>query len=216
MTTQETTTDTRVVIIEAALKCFQNQGLRKTTIVDITREAGVSRSTTYEYFADKAAIVEACAEHASQLFYREMARAMDRGATLEDKLARAAVVVTRGRQFLEPEKYFDAEEVSLMLTRNAATLLRECGDFLAPYLAAAKLTGEVDKDLDVEAAAEWYARMLFSLFTTPSSRFDMSDPQVIETFVRKHVVRGFSGESPSRQRRLPRSGGLSDGMWIRR
>jgi len=197
----QATTDTRVVIIEAALKCFQNQGLRKTTIVDITRAAGVSRSTVYEYFGDKAAIVEACAEHASQLFYREMALAMDRGHTLEDRLSRAAVVVTRARQLIEPEKYFDADEVSLLLTRNAALLLRECGEFLTPYLTAAKLTGEVRKDLDVEAAAEWFSRILFSLFTTPSTRLDASDPEAVAAFVRQHAVRGFTGQSPSRPRR---------------
>ena len=28
--------------------------------------------------------------------------------------------------------YFDADEVSLLLTKNAAVLLRECGEFLAP------------------------------------------------------------------------------------
>ena len=70
----ETTTDTRVAIIEAALRCFRTQGLRKTTIVDITRAAAVSRSTVYEYFADKPAIVEATADYASQRFYRELAR----------------------------------------------------------------------------------------------------------------------------------------------
>ena len=199
----ETTTDTRVAIIEAALECFRTQGLRKTTIVDITRVAAVSRSTIYEYFADKSAIVAATAEYASQLFYREIARGMDRGRTLEDKLGNAAVVVTRGRQFLEPERYFDADAVSLLLTKNAAKLLRECGDFLAPYLAAAKVTGEVRKDLDVETAAEWFARMLFSLFTTPSARLDMNDPNVVRAFVRRargpRVLR--SGVEPAQAQR---------------
>lgn len=199
--TQATTTDTRVAIIEAALKCFRAQGMNKTTIVDITRAAGVSRSTIYEYFRDKSSIVEAAAEYASQLFYREMSIAMNRGNTLEDRLSRAAVVVIRGRQFLEPEKYFDADEVSLLLTRHAATLLRECGDFLVPYLKAAKLTGEVRKELDVEAAAEWFARMLFSLFTTPSSRVDMNNSKVVQAFVRDHVVQGFAAHAPARSRR---------------
>ncbi len=120
------------------------------------RAADVSRSTVYEYFRDKAEIVEACAEHSSQKFYREMAKAMGKGETLEDKLTLAAVFVTRARRFFEPEKYFDADEVSLLLTKNAAVLLRECTEFLAPYLTAAKLTGEVRKDLDVAAAGEWY------------------------------------------------------------
>jgi AcrR family transcriptional regulator len=198
--TAETTTDTRELIIESALACFRRQGLNKTTIVDIARAADVSRSTVYEYFRDKAAIVEACAEHSSQRFYREMARAMGPGDSVEDKLALAAVFVTRARRIVEPEMYFDADEVGLLLTKNAAVLLRECGEFLAPYLAAAKLTGEVRKDLDVVAAGEWFARMLFSLFSTPSSTLDMDNDEVVADFVRSHVVRGFTNDRAGRSR----------------
>ena len=74
------TTDTRLVILEAALRCFRTRGVHKTTIIEIGRDAGVSRSTVYEYFPDKRAVVDAASEHALQLFYRSMARAMDRGS----------------------------------------------------------------------------------------------------------------------------------------
>jgi AcrR family transcriptional regulator len=200
MTSPTTTTDTREVIIESAMTCFGRHGLDKTTVVDIARAADVSRSTVYEYFRDKAEIVEACAEHSSQKFYREMAKAMGRGDSLEDKLTLAAVFVTRARRFIEPETYFDADEVSLLLTKNAAVLLRECTEFLAPYLTAAKLTGEVRKELDVAAAGEWYARMLFSLFSTPSSTLDMDDDEIVADFVRSHVVRGFTNDRAGRSR----------------
>ncbi len=195
-----TATDTRELIIESAFACFREHGLNKTTVVDIARAADVSRSTVYEYFHDKAEIVEACAESSSQRFYREMARAMGRGESLEEKLTRAAVFVTRARRFVEPEMYFDADEVSVLLTKNAAVLLRECGEFSAPYLTAAKLTGEVRKELDVAAAGEWFARMLFSLFSTPSSMFDMDDDEVVADFVRSHAVRGFTNSRVVRTR----------------
>src|SRR5437868_15490331 len=78
MTVDTTATDTREIIIAAAMACFGRHGLTKTTVVDIARAADVSRSTVYEYFQDKSAIVEACAEHSSQRFYREMAKAMGR------------------------------------------------------------------------------------------------------------------------------------------
>jgi AcrR family transcriptional regulator len=199
MTVDTTATDTREVIITAAMACFGRHGLTKTTVVDIARAADVSRSTVYEYFQDKSAIVEACAEHSSQRFYREMARAMGRGESLEDKLTRAAVFVARARRFVEPETYFDADEVSLLLTKNAAVLLRECTEFLAPYLTAAKLTGEVRKDLDVAAAGEWFARMLFSLFSTPSSTLNMDDDEVVADFVRSHAVQGFTSSRTPRR-----------------
>lgn len=193
-------TDTRELIVESAFACFGQQGLQKATIVDIAKRAGVSRSTIYEYFSDKAAIVEACAEHASERFYREMTKAMDRGSSLEDKLCSAAVFVTQARRVIASEKYFDEDAISLLLTKDAAVLLRECVEFFAPYLSAARLTGEVRKDLDVEAAGEWFARILFSLFSTPSSTLDMDDPDVAAEFVRAHVVRGFASDR-SRPRR---------------
>jgi AcrR family transcriptional regulator len=200
MTTEVTATDTRELIIESAFDCFRRHGLDKTTVVDIARAADVSRSTVYEYFRDKAAIVEACAEGASQKFYREMANAMRKGATLEEQLVFAGVFVASARRVIEPEDYFDVDEVSLLLTKNAAVLLRECTEFLAPYLGAAKLTGEVRKDLDVAAAGEWYARMLFSLFSTPSSMLNMDDDNVVAEFVRSHAVRGFTGARPGRMK----------------
>ncbi|HEV7580992.1 MAG TPA: TetR/AcrR family transcriptional regulator [Mycobacterium sp.] len=193
-------TDTRELIVESAFACFGKQGLQKATIVDIAKRAGVSRSTIYEYFSDKAAILEACAEHASQQFYREMAKAMDRGSTLEDKLCSAAVFVTQARRVISSEKYFDEDAVSLLLTKDAAVLLRESVEFLAPYLSAAKLTGEIRKDLDIEAAAEWFARILFSLFSTPSPIRDMDNPDVVTEFVSAHVVRGFASDRPRPRR----------------
>jgi len=191
--TYATAVDTRAVLISAAFKCFRTHGLQKTTIVDIARAAEVSRSTFYEYFRDKETILEACAEAASQSFYRKLARAIDRhgGSTLEDKLVRACVFVTQARRVVEPELYFDQDEVNLMLTKNASTLLQECGEFLAPYISAARLTGDVRSDLDIRTAAEWIARMLFSLFTTPSPNIDMTDDDMVADFVRSYVVRGL-------------------------
>lgn len=199
--TQATAADTRELIISAAFACFRTTGLRKTTMVDIARAADVSRSTLYEYFRDKETIVEACAEAASQRFYRNMAKAVDRhgGSTLEGRLTRAAVFVVQARQVVEPEVYFDSEEVNLMLTKNAATLLQECAEFLAPYVSAARVTGEVRSDIDVPTATEWFARMLFSLFTTPSPYFDAHDEDAVADFVRAYAVRGFVEERGRRR-----------------
>ena len=205
MTPASRTEDTRQTIIDAAFDCFRHYGLRKTTVVEIGRRAKLSRGTIYQHFRDKAAIVEACAENGSQRFYREMAKAMDEGSSLEDKLSLAAVFVSRVRRYIEPEEeYFDQDEVSLLVTKNAGVLLRGCVEFFAPYLNAAKLTGEVRKELDAQAAGEWYARILFSLFSTPASTLDMDDPEVVRRFVQAHVIRGFTADPDIRTGRASR------------
>src|SRR5580693_7374425 len=105
--------DTRELIVHSAYACFHRQGLQKTTIVDIAKTANVSRSTIYEYFSDKGAILEACAERASEQFYREMSTAMERGSSCEEKLAQAAVFVSQARRAIASEEYFDEDAISL-------------------------------------------------------------------------------------------------------
>ena len=62
------------------------------------------------------------------------------------------------------------------------------------------LTKRCAELLDIEAAGEWFARILFSLFSTPSSTLDMDNPDVAAEFVRAHVVRGFASERPRPRR----------------
>ncbi len=45
--------NTRDRIIESAKKLFADQGYQKTTIVDISRQAGLSEAALYEYFQGK-------------------------------------------------------------------------------------------------------------------------------------------------------------------
>ena len=44
---------TRVRIINSAKKLFSEQGYQKTTIVDISKQAGLSEAALYEYFQGK-------------------------------------------------------------------------------------------------------------------------------------------------------------------
>ncbi|MBV9721882.1 MAG: TetR/AcrR family transcriptional regulator, partial [Mycobacterium sp.] len=61
-------------------------------------------------------------------------------------------------------------------------------------------TGEVRSDLNIPTATEWFARILFSLFTTPSPTIDMRDDDAVAQFVRAYVVNGFvDGRTPRRQ-----------------
>ena len=93
-----------------------------------------------------------------------------------------------------------------MLTKNAATLLQDCSEFLTPYVSSARLTGEVRSDLDIHSATEWFARMLFSLFTTPSPYLDMGNDDMVADFVRAYAVRGFLDDRLRRRSSLAGNG----------
>ena len=64
-------------------------------------------------------------------------------------------------------------------------------DTLVPLIDAAVLRGEIRADLDVRRAAEWMARMVFSLITTPSVTFDGTDPPQRQAFIRDFLIPGL-------------------------
>lgn len=54
---------TRLRIVDAASRLMLEQGVERTTIVDIQREAGVNSSQLYHYFADKEELIFAVVDH---------------------------------------------------------------------------------------------------------------------------------------------------------
>lgn len=53
----------RLQILDAAWRCFQQQGLHATTMDDIIRAAGLSAGAVYSYFPGKEALIEAAVTH---------------------------------------------------------------------------------------------------------------------------------------------------------
>ncbi|MBR3326736.1 MAG: TetR family transcriptional regulator [Atopobiaceae bacterium] len=48
----------RALIVQCADKCYQKEGVRKTSLTDIAREAGMTRELIYYYFSGKSEITE--------------------------------------------------------------------------------------------------------------------------------------------------------------
>jgi hypothetical protein len=65
--------------------------------------------------------------------------------------------------------------------------------FLGPYVEIARVRGEIRSDIDSDAAAEWVARLLFSLYSTPSPTRDLDDPEVTRQFVADFALPGLQG-----------------------
>jgi AcrR family transcriptional regulator len=59
---------TRAVLVDAAQRVFERLGYARTTVGDITAEAGVGRATFYVYFASKEDVFAAVADHVCERF----------------------------------------------------------------------------------------------------------------------------------------------------
>jgi AcrR family transcriptional regulator len=184
---------TRDAIINGAWLCFQEKGPDKTTIAAIARKAGVSRDTVYRYFTDSEAIFRATAEQVSQAFYALLAEELATASTIDEQLARVGMFLCRSKQWVPMwGEAYDAERVALLTTVYSRVLLADFTAFLGPYLEIARVRNEIRSDIDIDAAAEWLARVLMSLFTTPSPSIDLDDPETVYTFVTDFAVRGLS------------------------
>jgi AcrR family transcriptional regulator len=64
-------------LLEAAVRVVAEKGYGGTTVTDLTREAGISRTTFYEMFEDKEACFLAAYDTAFEMLYRRIAAAFE-------------------------------------------------------------------------------------------------------------------------------------------
>lgn len=181
--------NTRERIIESAKKLFADQGYQKTTIVDISRQAGLSEAALYEYFQGKEDLLLTIPD----LWVSELL------SDLEEQLFGIKGAVAKLRKFLWwnlrriEQAPLDAKVVYLFLKTNAnfletevyanvralyARLIdifdegRATGEFksnLNPYLARDIFIGTMD-----HIVIRWLLKgMSYSLFENLDETFDL-------------------------------------------
>ena len=128
---------TRALILETALRLFEERGFDKTTMRAIAQEAGVSVGNAYYYFASK--------EHLVQGFYDRLAEE-HRSAALEamhgvgDLGERIRLTLTTWMDVAEPYHAFAAQ-----FFRNAADPSSPLSPFSAESVAAREMVIELHR-----------------------------------------------------------------------
>lgn len=181
----ETGDETHARIVDAAYELFLAFGLRRTSIEDIARRAGIGRPTLYRRFADKDAIVQAIFVRESRKLVTEVGAKV---ANIEDPaelLTRAFVVATRTvathpltRRLLETEP----ELLLPYMTLNAGPLIDLGHVLTAPYANKLEEQGSFP-DLDVDYLLEMLARLFISVVLTPSHLVDAASEPKLEKLV---------------------------------
>lgn len=79
-------TETEIKIIEASLNCFTRYGVRKASMNDVARTAGVSRQTVYDLFAGKNGLIRALIEFVTDQSLASIRATMAQTSDLSDRL----------------------------------------------------------------------------------------------------------------------------------
>ena len=181
---------TRVRLVDGALRCVARQGIAKTTVDDIAREAGLSRATAYRAFPrGKEGILAAVVETEVARLFSSLAVAMGEAHDLEDLLVAGMVESARQLRSHAALSYLLAYEPGAILPyltfAELDRLLLVAGDLAAPFFARWLEPDQATR------AAEWAVRIVLAYCSDQTPATDLSDPMATRALVRAFVLPGI-------------------------
>ena len=150
-------TQTRDRILNSARRLFADKGYQKTTVVDISKQAGLSEAALYEYFQGKEDLLHMIPD----LWLSELLR------DLEDQLFGIQGAINKLRKYLwwymrrVEQSPLDAKIVYLFLKTNSNFMttdvysnVKQLYSYLSDILEEGRISGEFKKDLNSRVARD--------------------------------------------------------------
>ncbi len=160
--------NTRARIINSAKKLFAEQGYQKTTIVDISKQAGLSEAALYEYFQGKEDLLLTIPD----LWVSELLQDLD------EQLFGIQGAVNKLRKYLwwylrrVEQAPLDAKIVYLFLKTNANFLdtevyanVKKLYSYLIDIFEEGQKSGEMKSDLDPRIARDIFVGTMDHIIT---------------------------------------------------
>jgi AcrR family transcriptional regulator len=186
------------LIVEAAMQCFAQRGIEKTSLNDVAHVAGFSRGTVYRYFNDRPALIHEVVEFGSRQYFSDAAKAMKNKPTLAKQVGAFGEVAARTAvRTHSPTRLLTGDmELMRLIVADSEETLRRTVLFLEPYVRAAKARGEISKTVRTSEASEWLGRIIMSITSAPISlHFNVENPKSVSRFVERFATVGLQ---PSR------------------
>jgi len=164
----------REQLLDAIERCFDQYGIRKTTLADVAQAAGVSRTTVYRYFSDRQELVD-------EVFLRNIARQWH---TITQRLKSVETLDTWlvESMLLFQQRFKNDEIVNLYIRAGgmmdglvvalSAPGLNTVIEHFDALFVKAQLEGKLAPGLTREDIAEWIHRTNHSLVALPSKRIE--------------------------------------------
>lgn len=182
------TLDDRDPVLDAALAAFLDFGIRRTSMGEIARRAGISPATLYRRYAQKSEVVMAVGLREAQRDLGYIDAKIDVTAPPLDQLTQLYTVVShrlRANKLLQRVLATEPETVLPRLTLEAGPLLDMGRAYLAAFLVRLQNQGHLPS-YDVMPVADWLTRVAQSEILTPAAS-PLTEAET-RTFVRDHLA----------------------------
>lgn len=179
-------------IMDAALDRILQVGIRRSSLEDIARRAGINRITIHRRFAGKDNLIEAVLERETRRMLAEVTTIATTADSVETQIEETVLHVllqTRIHTLVTQLLRVAPEEALGFYTVQGERLVGIGIDYITGMLTHAQQAGLID-DYDPRPVAELVARLAHSLMLTPGSggSVDFGDPAQARAFVRTAIV----------------------------
>ncbi|MER5842026.1 TetR/AcrR family transcriptional regulator [Streptomyces prasinus] len=178
-------------LLDAAYEQFCRMGIKRSTMADVARAAGVSRITVYRRFATKDQLVE-------QVVRREFRRYFDRfivdiqeAGTVADRVVLGFVSslgAIRHNRLIGGLIAAEPDAVVPSMTADGGRTLAVVQQFVASRLRQEQRAGNVAGEVDVNLVAEMMVRISASFLVIPSHVIDLDDEEQVRAVARQFLV----------------------------
>ncbi|GGT95189.1 TetR/AcrR family transcriptional regulator [Streptomyces phaeofaciens] len=177
-------------ILDAALEQFTLLGLRRSSVDDVAKRAGVSRVTVYRRFQTKDNLVESTLLRELSRFFQRLDSAVAALPTMKERVVEGFVVAlrhTRAHPLFGGLLRLEPEVVLPYLTVHGSSSLSATVEYLTAHLRRAQ-QAEGRPDEDLRPVAELMVRVAVSFLLNPASCIEMEDEDQARAFARRYLA----------------------------
>ncbi|EDZ97962.1 transcriptional regulator, TetR family [Burkholderia sp. H160] len=166
-----TAEEARLRLLEAALACCGRIGIERLTIGDVADEAGVHRSTVYEYFANRDVLLEAIYHAEADRITQKVSSHHAEGRAFIDALLDSIIEGVELTKRSANLTYLMSAGVGVRSDQSDTAGLRATiavlGRHMVDPMTRAVSRGELRDDVPVDELIAWVVRVAISLTGQP-------------------------------------------------
>ncbi|MCE7006181.1 TetR/AcrR family transcriptional regulator [Kibdelosporangium philippinense] len=177
-------------ILDAALDAYEEFGLRRTTMDDVARRAGIGRATLYRRFPQKDDLVAAVGLREVRRFIEAADVEISKAANADERMVEGFVAVVSGlreHKLLNRVLSSEPEAVLPGLTLHGGPVIALARAYLKEKIEEDQRAGHI-RDFDAEPLAEMLARLIHSMVLTPEGSIPTRDERQMRAFARTYLV----------------------------